>query len=73
MIYLDKIGQEESQNKLKTEESFPISGNGYTLGRLLDGMKCQLLLWRYRIGMCGWYMTICLFLDNSDSPSIVEQ
>ena len=44
MTYLGRIGQEESQNKLKTEESFPISENGYTLGRLLDGMKCQLLL-----------------------------
>ena len=42
--YLDKIVQVESQNKLKAEESFPISENGYTLGRLLDGMKCQLLL-----------------------------
>ena len=44
MTYLGKIGQEESQNKLKAEESFPISENGYTLGRLLNGMKCQLLL-----------------------------
>ena len=42
--YLGRIGQEESQNKLKAEESFPISENGYALGRLLDGMKCQLLL-----------------------------
>ena len=42
--YLGRIGQEESQNKLKAEELFPISENGYTLGRLLDGMKCQLLL-----------------------------
>ena len=44
MTYLGKIGQEESQNTLKAEESFPISENGYTLGRLLDDMKCQLLL-----------------------------
>ena len=44
MTYLGKIGQEESHNKLKAEESFPISENGYTLGRLLDGTKCQLLL-----------------------------
>ena len=44
MTYLGKVGQEESQNKLKAEESFPISENGYTLGRLLDGTKCQLLL-----------------------------
>ena len=44
MTYLGKIGQEESQDNLKAEESFPISESGYTLGRLLDGMKCQLLL-----------------------------
>ena len=44
MTYLGRIGQEGSQNKLKAEESFPVSENGYTLGRLLDGMKCQLLL-----------------------------
>ena len=42
--YLGKIGNIESQDKLKAEESFPISENGYTLGRLLDGTKCQLLL-----------------------------
>ena len=34
MTYLGKIGQEESQDKLKAEESFLISENGYTLGRL---------------------------------------
>ena len=44
MTYLGRIGQEESQNKLKAEESFPISENGYTLGILLDSTKCQLLL-----------------------------
>ena len=42
--YLSKIENKESQDKLKAEESFPISENGYTLGRLLDGTKCQLLL-----------------------------
>ena len=31
MTYIGKIGQEESQNKLKAEESFPISENGYSL------------------------------------------
>ena len=40
--YLGKI--ENNRDKLKVEESFPISENGYTLGRLLDGTKCQLLL-----------------------------
>ena len=44
MTYLGKIGPEESQDKLKAEESFPISESGYTLERLLDGMKCELLL-----------------------------
>ena len=42
--YLGRIENMESQDKLKAEESFPISENGYTLGRLLDGTKCQLLL-----------------------------
>ena len=31
-------------DKLKAEESFPISEHGYTLGKLLDGTECQLLL-----------------------------
>ena len=44
MTYLGKIGPEEGQDKLRAEESFPISESSYTLGRLLDGMKCQLLL-----------------------------
>ena len=44
MTYLGRIEHRESQDKLKAEESFPISENGYTLGRLLDGIKCQLLL-----------------------------
>ena len=42
--YLVKIDHQKNQDKLKAEESFPISENGYTLGRLLDGTKCQLLL-----------------------------
>ena len=44
ITYLVKIESKENQNKSKAEESFPISENGYTLGRLLDGTKCQLLL-----------------------------
>ena len=41
-MYLGKI--ENNSDILKAEESFPISENGYILGRLLDGTKCQLLL-----------------------------
>ena len=33
--YLGKIECKEGKDKLKAEESFPISENGYTLGRLL--------------------------------------
>ena len=43
-MYLGKIENRGDQDKLQVEESFPISENGYTLGRLLDGTKCQLLL-----------------------------
>ena len=42
--YLGKIENKGSQDTLKVEDSFPISESGYTLGRLLDGSKCQLLL-----------------------------
>ena len=41
--YLGKVDK-ENQPKLKAEESFPISEHGYTSGRLLDGLECQLLL-----------------------------
>ena len=42
--YLGQIEHKGSQDKLRVEESFPISENSYTIGRLLDGTKCQLLL-----------------------------
>ena len=41
--YMGRVNK-EIQNKLKAEESFPISEHGYNLGRLLDGTECQLLL-----------------------------
>ena len=43
-MYLGKIENSRDQEKLKAEESFPISENGYTLDTLLDGTKCQPLL-----------------------------
>ena len=42
--YLGRTEDMEGQDKLKAKESFPILENGYTLGRLLDGTKCKLLL-----------------------------
>ena len=41
--YLSRLNKTRN-DKLKAEESFPISEHKYTLGKLLDGTKCQLLL-----------------------------
>ena len=57
--YLVRIENMESQDKLKVEESFPISENGYTLGRLLDGTKCQLLL---DTGASKSFMSVILYV-----------
>ena len=40
------LGRTDKKNKdkLRAEESFPISEHAYTSGRLLDGTECQLLL-----------------------------
>ena len=43
-MYLGKTENRGNQDKLKAEKSLPILENGYTLGRLLDGTKCPLLL-----------------------------
>ena len=41
--YLGQIEHKGSQDKLRVEESFPISENGYTIGRLLDrGTQSQI-------------------------------
>ena len=40
--YLGKSDRSKKEN-LKAEESFPISEQGYTLGKLLDRTECQLL------------------------------
>ena len=31
-------------DQIKAEEKFPISEQGYTVGKLLDGTECQILL-----------------------------
>ena len=43
MTYLGRIGTTKA-SKIKTEERFPISEHGYIIGKLLDRMKCQILL-----------------------------
>ena len=32
------------ETRIKAEEKFPITGQGYILGKLLDGSECQILL-----------------------------
>ena len=41
--YLGKIDRSKN-NKIKAEGSFPISEQGYTMGKLLDGTEFQILL-----------------------------
>ena len=41
--YLERVDK-ENKNKLRAEESFPISEHGYTLGGLLYSTECQVLL-----------------------------
>ena len=33
-----------SDSRIKAEERFPINGQGFASGKLLDGMECQILL-----------------------------
>ena len=41
--YLGKINMTQDKD-LMAEEKFPISKSGYTVGKLMDGMECQILL-----------------------------
>ena len=41
--YLGKMGTTRA-SKIKAEETFPISEQGYMVGKLLDGTECQILL-----------------------------
>ena len=40
------LGQIEMtrDTKIKAEERYPITGQGFASGKLLDGMECQILL-----------------------------
>ena len=43
MTYLGQIKMTRD-TKIKAEERFPITGQGFALGKLLDGTECQILL-----------------------------
>ena len=42
-IYLGRVDITRT-SKIKVEERFPLSEQGYTAGKLLDGTECQILL-----------------------------
>ena len=43
MTYLGQVGMKRD-TKIKVEEKFPITGQGFASGKLLDAMECQNLL-----------------------------
>ena len=47
------------ETKIKAEERFPISGQGYTVGKLLDDTECQIML---DTGASKSYMSISYYL-----------
>ena len=51
--YLGKIGM-RMEDIMKAEESFPISEQGFVMGRILNGEECQILL---DTGMSRYYWT----------------
>ena len=56
--YLGKIGMRR-EDIMKAEESFPISEQGFVMGRILNGEECQILLDR---GMSKSYMSKSYYL-----------
>ena len=58
MTYLGKTKMTR-QTKVQVEEIFPISGQGYTLGKLLDNTDCQILL---HTGASKSYMSKSFYL-----------
>ena len=56
--YLGKIGMGQ-EDIIKAEESFPISEQGFVMGRLLNGEECQILL---DTGASKYYMSKFYYL-----------
>ena len=56
-------------SKIKAEERFPITGQGFASGKLLDGMECQILL---DTGATKSYMSKSYYLQMQDSTCITK-
>ena len=59
MTYLGKTKMTK-ETKVKAEEIFPISGQGHTLGKLLDNTDCKILL---DTGASKSYMSKSFYLE----------
>ena len=55
--------------KIKAEERFPITGQGFASGKLLDGMDCQILL---DTGATKSYMSKILLLAMQNSTCTIQ-
>ena len=62
------LGQTK-MTKVKAEEEFPISGWGFTLGKLLDGTGCQILL---DMGATKSYMSKLFYLKCKCLHALLE-
>ena len=58
MIYLGRIDMKREE-VMKGEESFPISEQGFVIGKLLNGEECQILL---DMGASKLYMSKLYYL-----------
>ena len=56
-------------DKIKAEKRIPISEQGYTVGKLLDGMECQIL---FDMGVSKSFMSKTQYLRCKSLPSLPE-
>ena len=64
--YLGKSDRSKNY-KIKAGESFPISEQGYTLGKLLDGTECEILL---DTAACKSYMSKYYYMHCNSLQSL---
>ena len=68
MMYLGQTKMTRD-TRIKAEERFPITGQGFASGKLLDGMECQILL---NTGATKSYMLKVLLFAMQNSTCITQ-
>ena len=68
MTYLGQTNMTRN-SKIKAEERFPISGQGFASGKLLDGTECQILL---DTGATKSYMSKSYYLQMQNSTCFTK-